>query len=103
MDRQEAFDALLRSDTRGERVNGARGSVNSSAADSTAMVHATGDSQGQSRVGRSNSCGRPRRTEADPMVMYRIVLTEELLREAQRLSLAQHTTLRLMYQTAWVW
>jgi hypothetical protein len=37
------------------------------------------------------------------MVMYRIVLTDEYLEEAQRLSLAQHTTLRLMYQTEWVW
>ena len=40
---------------------------------------------------------------ADPMVMYRIVLTDEYLEEAQRLSLAQHTTLRLMCQTAGVW
>jgi len=37
------------------------------------------------------------------MVVYRIVLTDDYIEEAQRLILAQNRTLRLLYQSPWVW
>jgi hypothetical protein len=37
------------------------------------------------------------------MVVYQIVLNDEYIEEAQRLTIAQNRTLRLMYQTWWVW
>ena len=37
------------------------------------------------------------------MVVYRIVLSDDYVKEAQRLILAQNRTLRLLYQTPWVW
>jgi len=35
--------------------------------------------------------------------VHRIVLSDEYIAEAQRLTIAQNRTLRLMYQTWWVW
>ncbi len=35
--------------------------------------------------------------------VHRIVLTDEYIEEAQRLTIAQNRTLRFMYQTWWVW
>jgi hypothetical protein len=34
---------------------------------------------------------------------HQIVLTDEYIAEAQRLSIAQNKTLKFMYQTWWVW